>query len=190
MALPVEESRWRRLIEECFWREAGANAPIPSSFQDLIESGALDSMGWVSFLRALESASGINDLGALLTERSTSAAPASAYSTGSQPLKRSSLRGVCGRSSSSARMCTAGSSRLGESLENSAAYSATEPVHFSCAQRATSHRIAHTPSQIFSSDAPANMQGPFAWPELPMELSMRISMAKRSLAPPSHGSKK
>ena len=69
MVSPFKENRWRHLIEECFRREAGANAPIPSSSEDLIESGALDSMGWVSFLRALESASGVNDLGSLLTER-------------------------------------------------------------------------------------------------------------------------
>jgi 3-oxoacyl-[acyl-carrier-protein] synthase-3 len=42
---------------------------IPNLGQDLIETGVLDSMGWVSFLRAVESASGMNDLGALLTNR-------------------------------------------------------------------------------------------------------------------------
>ncbi len=67
-----EENRWQRLVEECFRREAGSEAPIPDSAQDLIETGALDSMGWVSFLRALESASGMNDLGALLTNRTPS----------------------------------------------------------------------------------------------------------------------
>jgi 3-oxoacyl-[acyl-carrier-protein] synthase-3 len=67
-----EENRWRRLVEECFRREAGSEAPIPESAQDLIETGALDSMGWVSFLRALESTSGMNDLGALLTNRTPS----------------------------------------------------------------------------------------------------------------------
>jgi 3-oxoacyl-[acyl-carrier-protein] synthase III len=72
MAPIKEENRWRRLVEECFRREAGSEAPIPESAQDLIETGALDSMGWVSFLRALESASGMNDLGALLTNRTPS----------------------------------------------------------------------------------------------------------------------
>jgi len=74
MAPITDESRWRRLVEECFRREAGAQAPIPDPAQDLIESGALDSMAWVSFLRGLESASGVNDLGALLTERTPSLA--------------------------------------------------------------------------------------------------------------------
>ena len=72
MAPIKEENRWRRLVEECFRREAGSEAPIPDSAQDLIETGALDSMGWVSFLRALESTSGKNDLGALLTNRTPS----------------------------------------------------------------------------------------------------------------------
>lgn len=66
------ENRWQRLVEECFRREAGSEAPIPESARDLIETGALDSMGWVSFLRALESTSGMNDLGALLTNRTPS----------------------------------------------------------------------------------------------------------------------
>ncbi len=74
MAPITDEVRWRRLIEECFRREAGSQASIPDPAQDLIESGLLDSMGWVSFVRALESASGINELGALLTERTPSIA--------------------------------------------------------------------------------------------------------------------
>jgi len=72
MASIKDETHWRRLIEECFRREAGAEAPISDPAQDLIETGVLDSMGWVSFLRALESASGLSELGALLTERTPS----------------------------------------------------------------------------------------------------------------------
>jgi 3-oxoacyl-[acyl-carrier-protein] synthase-3 len=64
-----DDNQWWRLVEECFRREAGAHVSIPDCTQDLIETGALDSMGWVSFLRAVESASGTNDLGALLTNR-------------------------------------------------------------------------------------------------------------------------
>ena len=71
--LPVkDENQWSRLVEECFRQEAGPQTPIPNPAQDLIETGVLDSMGWVSFLRALESASGLNKLGALLTERTPS----------------------------------------------------------------------------------------------------------------------
>ena len=72
MASFADETHWRRLVEECFRREAGFQAPIPDSTQDLIETGALDSMAWVSFLRALESASGLSNLGAMLTERTPS----------------------------------------------------------------------------------------------------------------------
>src|SRR6266851_4947086 len=60
----------RRLIEDCFHREAGSGAPIPDDDVDLIETGILDSMAWVSFLRAVETASGISDLGSGLNERS------------------------------------------------------------------------------------------------------------------------
>lgn len=72
MALLSDENRWQRLVEQCFLREAGADAPIPAPEQDLIETGALDSMGWVSFLRALESASEFHELGAHLAERTPS----------------------------------------------------------------------------------------------------------------------
>lgn len=72
MASSTEDDRWRRLVEECFRREAGSQVSIPDPMQDLIESGVLDSMGWVSLLRALESASGVSDLGALLTQRAAS----------------------------------------------------------------------------------------------------------------------
>ncbi len=66
----------RRLVEECFRREAGAAAAIPGDHVDLIETGILDSMAWVSFLRAVETASGVSDLGSGLNERSASLAEA------------------------------------------------------------------------------------------------------------------
>ncbi len=72
MSSHTVENRWQRLVEECFRREAGAHSATPHPAQDLIETGVLDSMGWVSFLRYLESATGFNELGALLTERSPS----------------------------------------------------------------------------------------------------------------------
>ncbi|MGB7284875.1 MAG: 3-oxoacyl-[acyl-carrier-protein] synthase III C-terminal domain-containing protein [Candidatus Acidiferrum sp.] len=72
MASIEDQDRWKRLVEVCFRLEAGPQASIPDPAQDLIETGALDSMGWVSFLRALESASGLSDLGSLLTERTPS----------------------------------------------------------------------------------------------------------------------
>jgi 3-oxoacyl-[acyl-carrier-protein] synthase III len=72
MAPKEDQDRLQRMVEQCFRREAGPHAAIPDAAQDLIATGALDSMGWVSFLRALESASGRNDLGALLAERTAS----------------------------------------------------------------------------------------------------------------------
>ena len=72
MGVIKDQAYWARLVEECFRREAGPQAALPGPEQDLIETGALDSMGWVSFLRALESASGIGQLGTLLTQRTPS----------------------------------------------------------------------------------------------------------------------
>ncbi len=57
------EQKFRRLVEECFRREAGSSAPVPEDRVDLLQSGILDSMGWVSFLRAVETASGIPEIG-------------------------------------------------------------------------------------------------------------------------------
>jgi 3-oxoacyl-[acyl-carrier-protein] synthase III len=62
----------RPLVEECFRREAGATVSIPGDHVDLVETGILDSMAWVSFLRAVETASGVSDLGSGLNERSAS----------------------------------------------------------------------------------------------------------------------
>jgi 3-oxoacyl-[acyl-carrier-protein] synthase-3 len=62
----------RSLVEACFRREAGSAASIPGDHVDLLEAGILDSMAWVSFLRAIETASGVSDLGSGLNERSAS----------------------------------------------------------------------------------------------------------------------
>jgi 3-oxoacyl-[acyl-carrier-protein] synthase III len=67
-----ESDPLRHLVEECFRREAGMSVPIPADHMDLIESGILDSMGWVSFLRTVESTSGFGDLGSGLNDRSAS----------------------------------------------------------------------------------------------------------------------
>lgn len=69
-----EKDSRRRLVHECFQREAGSSAPIPADDVDLIQTGLLDSMGWVSFLRAVETASGVSDLGSVLNDRSASLA--------------------------------------------------------------------------------------------------------------------
>jgi 3-oxoacyl-[acyl-carrier-protein] synthase-3 len=76
----------RRLVEECFQREAGLSVPIPDENADLIETGILDSMGWVSFLRTVESASGTGELGSSLSERSASFAAVLAALRNRRPL--------------------------------------------------------------------------------------------------------
>jgi 3-oxoacyl-[acyl-carrier-protein] synthase-3 len=70
----AERDSLRRLVEECFRREAGLSVPIPDENADLLETGILDSMGWVTFLRTVESASGAGELGTSLSERSASLA--------------------------------------------------------------------------------------------------------------------
>jgi 3-oxoacyl-[acyl-carrier-protein] synthase-3 len=67
MTSAEEAIRWRKLVEDSFRREIGTQGALTDSHADLIETGVLDSMGWVSFLRTLESVSGVNELGALLT---------------------------------------------------------------------------------------------------------------------------
>ena len=57
-----EKDSFRRIIETCFRQEVGLSAPLPDEMADLIQMGILDSMAWVSFLRAVETASGISDL--------------------------------------------------------------------------------------------------------------------------------
>src|SRR5260370_1897262 len=68
------DAKHRRLLEDCRRREAGPSVSIPGDDVDLIEAGILDSMGWVSLLRAVETACGAADLGSHLNERSASLA--------------------------------------------------------------------------------------------------------------------
>jgi len=68
LSLKLRESRVR-IVEECFRREAGASAAMPDETVDLIETGIFDSMAWVSFLRGVETASGVSDLGSALNEQ-------------------------------------------------------------------------------------------------------------------------
>jgi 3-oxoacyl-[acyl-carrier-protein] synthase III len=73
-ASSTKQDSWIGLVAECFRREAGASTPIPSENVDLIQAGILDSMAWVSFLRSIETASGVSDLGTDLNEQPASLA--------------------------------------------------------------------------------------------------------------------
>lgn len=112
MASLLDEGQWRHLVEECFRREAGPQVSIPDPAQDLMETGVLDSMGWVSFLRILESASGLAELGALLTERTPSFESifqAFKEASAQSPSTRSDISGA-NREASPASVLIAGSS--------------------------------------------------------------------------------
>jgi 3-oxoacyl-[acyl-carrier-protein] synthase-3 len=69
---PKEEDSFRRIVEACFRQEAAPSTPFPNETADLIETGVLDSMAWVSFLRAVETASAVADLGSELNEQPAS----------------------------------------------------------------------------------------------------------------------
>src|SRR5258707_71153 len=71
-SVPGFDEKYRGLVEACFRIEVGPSAALPDDEVDLIETGILDSMAWVSFLRVIETASGISDLGSGLNERSPS----------------------------------------------------------------------------------------------------------------------
>src|SRR2546430_11218056 len=71
---PGGEDSFRRIVDACFRGEAGSSVPLPGDTADLIETGVLDSMAWVSFLRAVETASGTSDLGSDLNEQPASIA--------------------------------------------------------------------------------------------------------------------
>ncbi len=71
-SVPRFDDKHRCLLENCFRRETGSSVPIPGDDVDLLEEGILDSMGWVSFLRGVETASGASDLGSNLNEHSAS----------------------------------------------------------------------------------------------------------------------
>ena len=66
------QDSFRRMVESCFRGEADPSVPLPNDTADLIETGVLDSMAWVSFLRAVETASGVSDLGSTLNEQPAS----------------------------------------------------------------------------------------------------------------------
>lgn len=112
IGLPKGEDSFRRIVEACFRGEAGRSVPLPGDTADLVETGILDSMAWVSFLRAVETASGISDLGSDLNERPASIASVLAAlrssSKSSLPLG-DAKRGLAGNVSLSAAFLTGSS---------------------------------------------------------------------------------
>jgi 3-oxoacyl-[acyl-carrier-protein] synthase-3 len=53
----------RDVIERCVRPELAAGAQLPEDHQDLVECGAVDSMAWVSVVRGVEAATGVDDFG-------------------------------------------------------------------------------------------------------------------------------
>src|SRR6266849_9469091 len=70
----IDALRLRQIIESCLRRELAPKAALPRLDEDLIDSGALDSMAWVGVIRCVETAADVPDLGARLSEAPASIA--------------------------------------------------------------------------------------------------------------------
>src|SRR5216683_367961 len=70
----IDAFRLRRIIESCLRRELAPKTPLPGLNEDLIESGALDSMAWVGVIRCVEAGANVPDLGAHLANSPASIA--------------------------------------------------------------------------------------------------------------------
>src|SRR5260370_35179407 len=75
LSKPVHRFRLRKIIESCLRRELAPKAALPRLDEDLIDSGALDSMAWVGVIRCVETAANLPDLGARLAQPPASIAP-------------------------------------------------------------------------------------------------------------------
>ncbi|MGH9815917.1 MAG: hypothetical protein ACRD6I_07560, partial [Candidatus Acidiferrales bacterium] len=59
----ISARRPEQIVEQCIRREIpGGTQPLAPE-EDLVESGAVDSMAWVSVIRCIEAASGDSDFG-------------------------------------------------------------------------------------------------------------------------------
>lgn len=61
--------RLREIVEQCVGRELRAGSPLPAPEEELVESGAVDSMAWVSVVRCIETAAESSDFGELMLDR-------------------------------------------------------------------------------------------------------------------------
>jgi 3-oxoacyl-[acyl-carrier-protein] synthase-3 len=86
----------RQIVEQCVQRELNLGTTLPSPEVDLVESGAVDSMAWVSVIRCIEAATKCSEFGDLMLDRPRSieemvsvlrSVPASGASVA--PIKRS-----------------------------------------------------------------------------------------------------
>ena len=76
MSIPkqIDALRLRQIIEFCLRRELAPDHPLPRMEEDLVESGALDSMAWVGVIGCVEAAANVPDLGARLADSPASIA--------------------------------------------------------------------------------------------------------------------
>lgn len=91
----MDEARLRITIEQCVRRELRQGHELPGQDHELVESGALDSMGWVSVLECLEGALSLPDLAGRLGDlpaRTTRALFAALSREVSLPIGRAAVR--------------------------------------------------------------------------------------------------
>lgn len=62
------------IVEDCIRRQLQPGATMPAHEEDVVESGAVDSMAWVSVVRSVERGTGLADLGEYLMDGPRSAA--------------------------------------------------------------------------------------------------------------------
>jgi 3-oxoacyl-[acyl-carrier-protein] synthase-3 len=74
MNVPFMDDRLREIVLAALRRELRPGDAVPEDRTDLVETRLLDSMAWVSFVRAVESATGVHDLGERLGDRPASIA--------------------------------------------------------------------------------------------------------------------
>ncbi len=85
MSTRPSDDRLRQVVLGALRRELGPDVVTPEDSVDLVETGLLDSMAWVSFIRAVESLTGVHDLGTSLAEQPANVASILSILSGGLP---------------------------------------------------------------------------------------------------------
>lgn len=85
MNISPSGNRLRGIVLGALRRELSPDEAIPEDSVDLVEAGLLDSMAWVSFIRAVESLTGVHDLGTSLAEQPSNVASVLSFLSGRLP---------------------------------------------------------------------------------------------------------
>ena len=100
--------RLAEIVDQCVKRELAPGASLPAPEEDLVESGAVDSMAWVSVVRCIEAATGDADFGERMLDapRSMSAMLAAMNAAPKAVAdSRPGVRGASGKRGGAAAIC-------------------------------------------------------------------------------------